>query len=221
VLALTSSGHGSSAFRGVPTGVTNNANPEIFVDVPGAVAYRYSINGSAYSEDRPISAPIELQASVRIDGRSFVAGSRELSEYINLRNTDESATTFVDTAEIVGAQAPLQFTYVVNPKRAAVLAENTLNLAGADLQGLSAEIVESTPSGPRYELTAFRVDGGHLHLRGNGTAPRQLLLSLPSTAATVSITPYANNDVTAISVNGAPGHVGAAMQLAVPPDGSS
>ena len=203
---------------GVPASLTAVTNPSIGVAAPDAVGYKYSINGGPYSEQRGIAQPIQLAADVRIGAFTAPAGSRALSDYLNLRRTDAAFERWIDRVDISNAASPLQLTYLVNPRRASVLAENVLNLNGSGVTHLAAEVVEKTPPGAREELSAFVLDGGNLTQLPSEETTRRFRLTVPAGTSTVPLVPFVNNAATSVLVNGVAAAAAAATAVAVGTD---
>src|SRR5262245_60188645 len=156
-LSSSSSAEGGVVLTGVPTGVSSDTNPEIHVSAPGAVAYRYRINNGPYSDERPISTPIVLGATVRFGDQTFTAGTGDLPHYTSLLTADATFSGFLDAVALSSVTSQVHVTYLLNRIRSAVQPENVLDLWGPGVETLSVALLEKTPTGPQAELSALAV----------------------------------------------------------------
>jgi hypothetical protein len=219
--ASAQAGQSSIVLTGAPTGTTNDTNPEIHVSAPNAVSYKYSLSGAPYSDELPISAPITLSAGVRFGDRSFAAGTGDLSNFINLRSTDDSFTQFLNSITLSDVRSQLQITYLLNRIRAAVGSENVFNIWGPGLDALTVTLTEKVDPGVRPELSALTVTGGKLSSQVSPDSTRRFLLRLATNSDAVRLMATANNTQTTITVNGQPVGNGSPIVLSHPIEGSS
>ena len=221
MLAQAQGGPTGVTLLSVPTGTTNETNPEIFVVAPGKLAYRFSLNGAPYSPELPITAPITLSGEVELGGLRFTAGTSALIEFLKLKTTDAAFTDFVDRLTFDELHSPLQVTYMLNKKRAVVAPENVLNLRGAGVSALEVTLQEKTAIAPGFELRALSISGGHLLGPSSAGGARHFTLRLPSTTGQVTLTPQIDNGETQIFVNGQPSPSGQAITVPVFQEGQS
>ncbi len=205
----------------VPTGTTNETNPEIVVLAPGKLSYRFSLNDAPYSPELPITQPIKLSGTLEAGGLQFTAGTSELIEFLKLRSTDGAFTDFVDRFTFDELHSPLQLTYLVNKKRAVVAPENVLNLRGAGVSALEVALQEKTATAPAFELRTLSISGGHLLARSSAGGTRHFTLLLPSATGQVTLTPRVDSGETQIFVNGQPSPSGQAIIVPVFQNGQS
>ncbi len=221
ILARAQGGPTGVTLLSVPSGTTNETNPEIFVVASGKPSYRFSLNGAPYSPELPIQAPITLSGEVELGGLRFTAGTSELIEFLKLKTTDAAFTDFVDRLTFDELHSPLQVTYMLNKKRAVVAPENVLNLRGAGVSTLEVTLQEKTAIVPGFELRALSISGGHLLGPSSAGGARHFTLLLPSTTAQVTLTPRVDNGETQIFVNGQPSPNGQAITVPVVQEGQS
>jgi hypothetical protein len=219
--APAAAGQSGVVLTGAPTGTTNETNPEIRVSAPNAVAYKYSINGGPYSDELLIQTPINFNAGVHFGNRTFVAGGRELHDFINLRTDALYTGQFLDSIALDNVESQLQITYVLNKIRSAVGPENVLSLWGPGVETLDVTLNEKVATGARYELSALAVTGGQLSRQPSLDSIKRFRLSLAPNADSLTLTPRANNDQTTIAVNGQPLASGGSIVMSHPADGSS
>jgi hypothetical protein len=197
------------------------ANPQVDIVAPGKISYRYSINGAPYSPEFAITKPISLTGVVSLAGRQFTAGTGPLVDFLNLKNTDDAFTEFVDHIAFDHLESQLQVTYMVNKLRTAVEADNVLNLRGAGAADLNVTMHEKGSAGPRFELSALAITGGELSKTSSAAGTKEFVVSLPQAGDAITVTPQTNNDETSIVINGQAVNSGQTISIAAQTDGSS
>src|SRR5262249_38045374 len=144
----------------------------------------------------------DLHANVRIGTSSFVAGTKDLFDFIN-RRTDEFYTTDqITTLTVDAAASQLQVTYLVNPRRTVVASDNVLNLSGVDMSPLQVSLQDGRTGAGAFILNAIRVAGASIAFISATNDTRSLRLSVPLGISVLTLTPTAYDAATVISVNG-------------------
>jgi len=192
----------------------------IHVSGADAVSYKYSINHAPYSPEIPIGTPIDFGANVRIGDRTFLVGSKELYDFVNLRTDELSDTPFTDRITLSHVESQVQVAYLLNKIRAEVKPENILNLRGTGVESLAVELKERVAAGDRYELSALSITGGELWREANSGSTKAFRLSLSTNRPSITVTPTVNNNWTAITVNGSLVASNAAVVITRPVDNS-
>jgi hypothetical protein len=226
LLAVPSTGtaqenQSSATLTSAPAGTTNETNPEIQVVSPGKVSYRYRVNGGPYSRETPLAKSIKFDGDVNIGQRRFVAGTRELVDFLALRNTDWAFTDVIDTFEVERLESQLHVAYTVNKIRTTIEPDNIVNISGSGVGDLKVTMQEKVSAGLQFELSALALTGGQLSKTSSAGDTRRFRLSVPRANQTVTLTAMANNSETRISVDGQVTGSGNTVLISIPTEGSS
>jgi len=181
-----------------PPAITNNSSPIITVGGEGVTAYRYKANNGSYSNEIPISEPIRFGADIKINGRIFNSGSRDLQDYLDRRINLSLTTDFIDAVEFSNVTSEVNIVYTLNPKRVFLQDNNIFTAEGVGAEDLRPRIVRVSPSASAGLQELF-VQGGVLKFDQQNSTSRMLLEIPPG--ANITLSPIAATDAV-ITING-------------------
>ena len=200
-------------FVGAPSGVTNLTNPEIYISGTDLVSYKYKLGFNEFSSEIPIETPIILKADVLIDNRTFVAGSKELYNFINARTDINNNTVFLDSIGLDNIASDLQLVYLINKHRIFIDYANVLNLEGTEVDTLNVTLKHKTTTESLLsEIASIEVTGGRLISIDDGMI-KKFMLSVPLNVQAVKLIPIVNNQQTSILVNDSPVISGQSIEI--------
>ena len=115
---------------GAPTGLTNQANPTIYIGGDGVISYRYKLGDGDYSDEIPVDTPISFGADVTILGQQFTAGTLTLQAFL------ESSEDFISSVTTSNVNVDTPIVFVLNGKRLFLQDDNVLYIEGTNIDEL-------------------------------------------------------------------------------------
>jgi len=135
----------TAEITGAPSGVTNQTNPVISIGGYDVVSYRFKLDNGDYSEEIPVSTPINFSADVTIFGEKFIAGSRAFQEYLDYR------TDYIESVTFNNVSVDSSVIYLLNPRRVSLQTYNTLFIEGTNIDELEV-FMNNSPTVPAVIL---------------------------------------------------------------------
>jgi len=193
----TPSGSPVAEIIGAPAGLTNQTNPIISIGGNDVVSYRYKLDKGDYSDELPVNTSINLSAEVFLFGQKFIAGDQALQNLLDAR------TDHIENVEFRNVTIDTPLVFLLNKKRAVLQSDNILNMEGSNIAKIVVRMHDSPNivGNSNSDLLSLSVSGGRL-VQQESESSASFILEVPTSTASVNITPTAADPRTVITVNG-------------------